>query len=61
MLKGVVSRVDAQIYVHSRSKGVAHDTLKLAKKGSSHRSPESLMNPKKCGLQKICEELSFSK
>lgn len=25
--KGVVSRVDAQIYVHSRSKGVAHDTL----------------------------------
>mmetsp|Transcript_78575 Transcript_78575/g.173413 ORF Transcript_78575/g.173413 Transcript_78575/m.173413 type:complete len:519 (-) Transcript_78575:146-1702(-) len=25
--KGVVPRVDAQIYVHSRSKGVAHDTL----------------------------------
>ena len=46
MLKGVVSRVDAQIYVHSRSKGVAHDTLKLAAKGSSHRSPESLMNPR---------------
>jgi hypothetical protein len=28
----VVSRVDAQIYVHSRSKGVAHDTLMLALK-----------------------------
>lgn len=26
---GVVSRVDAQIYVHSRSKGVANDTLRL--------------------------------